>query len=125
MVKTLAQLRREIASHKMKIAKETKYTQVISERQKLNRELLELKHRKLIGAGVKAKRLSKRFGKAILNVGKKAAPIIQKQARLIREQQLRDDAIADARLKKSKRKIKRKKFSKENNEYGMFPDLNF
>lgn len=107
MVKSISQLRKEIAEQRKRIAKETKISNVISEKEKLSTELFKLKHRKLIGAGAKAKRLSVRFGKALLKVGQKASPIIQKQARLIRDQQLRDDAIARGRLKQTK-KIKRK-----------------
>lgn len=100
MVKTIAQLKREIASQKNIISKEQKFSDIISEKQKLSRQLFELRNRRLIGAGSKARRLSKRLGKTLLNIGKKVAPIIKKQAKLIREQQLRDDALTMARLKK-------------------------
>jgi len=101
--KTIAQLNKEIAEQRERISKEETISKRISEKNKLSRQLFELKNRKLIGAGAKAKRLSKRFGKSLLKVGQKAAPIIKKQARLIRDQQLRDDAIAKARLKRSKK----------------------
>tara|TARA_R100001530_G_scaffold112862_2_gene79863 strand:+ start:16778 stop:17197 length:420 start_codon:yes stop_codon:yes gene_type:complete len=120
MAKTIAQLKREIAEQRKRIAKETSLSEKISEKQKLSKQLFELKHQKLIGAGAKAKRLSARFGKRILKTGKKVAPVIQKQAKLIREQQLRDDAIARARLKRKPLETpkvlgrkKRKKLSKK------------
>lgn len=112
--KTIAQLKREIASQKEKIAKQRSVTKVISERQKLSRELFELKNQRLIQAGKKAKRLSGRFGRGILRVGKKVAPVVKKQVRLIRDQQLRDDAIARRLDKKTKPKTpRRKKASKK------------
>ena len=124
MGKTIKQLQREIASQRKQIAKEQKVSAVIAEKQKLSKELFQLKQRKLVGVGSKAKRLSKRFGKALLKVGKKAAPIIQKQAKLIRDQQLRDDAIARAR---AKRQPKRKKKSRQTRrtDQGSFFDTSF
>jgi len=112
--KTIAQLKREIASQRRRIAKEQLLSEQIGERQKLSKELFELRNRQLIQAGGKAKRLSARFGRGILRVGKKVAPVLQKQARLIREQQLRDDAIARRLSKGTKPKTsKRKKTSKK------------
>lgn len=125
MPKTIAQIRREIARQKIRLSKEKDVSRSISERQKLSKELFELKNRKLIGAGATAKRLSKKFGKAILRVGKRATPLIKKQARLIREQQLRDDAAAK---KISKRKPKRKKKAKRSmgtNTSDVFGNLDF
>jgi len=71
--------------------------------------------------GKKLKALSKRFGKGLLktgkNIGKKVGPAIIKQAKLIKEQQLRDDALEKARLrtkppvrtsKRSKSKVRKK-----------------
>lgn len=110
--KTLAQLRREIAMEKRTIAREGLTTKKLSERTMLKKELFMLKRRKLIATGEKAKRLSGRFGRGILKAGQKIAPVAKKQAKLIRQQQLRDDAIA-RRLstrttpKKRKRKVKR------------------
>lgn len=123
MAKTIAQLKREIAQQRKRVAKEEVLAKKISEKQKLSKELFELKNRKLIGAGAtakknlaaagsKAKKLSGKFGKALLKAGQKAAPIVKKQAKLIRDQQLRDDAIARKTrkpLKKKKKKSKKKK----------------
>lgn len=95
--KTIAQLRKEIAIQKKKIAK-----------QKLSQELFQLKNERLIQTAKKAKRLSGKFSREILRVGKKVAPVLQKQARLIRDQQLRDDAIYFGR-KKLKTKVKKRK----------------
>ena len=78
--------------------------------------MFELRNRKLIEAGKKAKRLSGRFGRGLLIAGKKAAPILQKQARLIREQQLRDEAIEkrlDKPLKKKPAEPPKKKSKKK------------
>lgn len=100
MVKTIAQLKAEIVRQRKRIAQETDVAEVIAEKQKLSRTLFQLRNKKLIGFGAKARRLSKQFGKRVLKAGKIIAPAIQKQAKLIREQQLRDDAIERARAKK-------------------------
>ena len=123
MVKSITQLRKEIAEQRIKISKERSLTRQISERQKLSSELFKLKQRKIISTASKAKRLSRRFGKALLKVGKKVAPVVKKQARLIRDQQLRDDAVARARVKSSKR-IKPNKPAKKK-DLGVFGNLDF
>ncbi len=115
--KSIAQLKREIAEQRKKIAKEELASKRTAETIKLQRQLFELKNRKLlaigekakalsIAAGQKAKRLSGRFGRGLLKAGKKAAPIIKKQAELIRKQQLRDDAI-ERKLAKGKTSTKK------------------
>ena len=112
MAKTIEQLRKEIAEEEKRIAGEKLVSQKEEERINLQRQLNQLQNRKLISAGSKAKKLSKRFGTGLLEAGKKAAPILKKQARLIREQQLRDDAIA-RKLAKRKPKTKQRKRKKE------------
>ena len=107
--KSTAQILKEIAEQRKRIAKEEVISKRITEKQKLSQQLFELKQRKLIGAGAKAKRLSAKFGRGLLKAGQKVAPVIQKQARLIREQQLRDDAIMSKREKSSKKLTKRRK----------------
>ncbi len=99
--KSIKQLRKEIAQQRRRIEKQQLTSKIISERQKLSRELFLLRNRKLIEAGKKARRLSGRLGRGILRTGKRIAPVIKKQAKLIRQQQLRDDAIA-RKLAKSK-----------------------
>lgn len=101
--KSIAQLKREIAEQQKKISTQELSSTKTSEKIKLQRQLFELKNQRLIQAGKKAKRLSGRFGRGLLAIGKKAVPIVKKQARLIRDQQLRDDAIA-RRLEKGKTK---------------------
>ena len=128
--KSIAQLKKEIAEEERRIIKEGKIAKSIAEQQELSRKLFALKNKKLIGAGAKAKRISKRFGKSLLRVGQKAGPVIQKQARLIREQQLRDDKIAHARSKKQKKIIKtsnksRKSSPKETQDNNIFGNLDF
>lgn len=122
--KSISQLRKEIAEQRRRIAKETEISKVISEREQLSKELFLLKHKKLIGTGAKAKRLAGRFGKALLKVGQKAAPVIKKQAQLIRDQQLRDDALAMKRLK-IKAKTIRKSKPKKQKDLGVFGNLDF
>jgi len=103
MTKTIAQLNKEIAEQRKRISREQILSKKIAEKQKLSQQLFELKNRKFIGFKAKAKRLSRKFGKRILKAGKTIAPAVQKQARLIRDQQLRDDAIEKARRKRAKK----------------------
>lgn len=124
MAKTIEELKKEIAEQRQRIAKETQFSKSIVEKQKLSKELFELKHKKLLGSGAKAKRLSKRFGKVLLKVGQKAAPVVKKQARLIRDQQLRDDAIARKRLAQ-KKKSPKKATPRNKNNLGVFGNLDF
>ncbi len=110
--RSVAQLKKEIAEQKKRIAKAQLTSNQIAERNKLRRQLFELRNRRLIEAGRKARRLSSRLGKRILKTGQRIAPVVKKQARLIREQQLRDEAIARKLSgkkisKKRKKKIKR------------------
>ena len=123
MPKTISQLKKEIAEQRRRIAKEQNISKSISEKQELSKQLFQLKNRKLIGVGAKAKRLSGKFGKGLLKAGQKAAPIIKKQAKLIRDQQLRDEAIEKARGKRRK-KVKKSK-SKKGNQIGIFDSLDF
>jgi len=128
MVKTIRQLEREIAMQRRRISKEKVLSEKIIQQRKLERELFQLRNKKLLDTGSKAKRLSIKFGKGILSAGKKAVPIIQKQARLIREQQLRDESIAKARMKRIPKlpKKKKKKYRPSNqNNPGVFSNLDF
>jgi hypothetical protein len=112
---TLKEIQRQIAKEKKKIQKEDNLAKKLKEKRKAQAELIMLKNRKAIAAGKKAKAISGRFGRALLRtgskVGKRVGPAIVKQAKLIREQQLRDDARERALLNKtmkSKNKSKRK-----------------
>lgn len=127
MGKSIAQLNKEIAMQRKQIAKEQDISKRIAEQQKLSQELFKLKQRKLISAGAKAKRLTSRLGRGLLKVGKKIDPVIKKQARLIREQQLRDDAIARARAKQTTRtkKKSRKKVLRRSEDEGIFGTFDF
>ncbi len=110
--KSIAQLEREIALQRKRLGKEQALVSKIEQRNELSRELFELKNQKIIQAGKKVKRLSGRFGRGILRVGKVVGPALQKQARLIREQQLRDDAIAKRIGRREPPKTKRRKVAK-------------
>ncbi len=124
----IEKLKEQIASQEKKISKEQLSSKRTSEIIELQSKLFKLKRRKFFVAGDKAKRLSKKFGKGILAAGKKIAPVIQKQAKLIRDQQLRDDAIARARSKKVKKKVvkkKKKSIPRSDNSFGVFGNLDF
>lgn len=106
--KSIAQLNKEIADQKNKIGKQQLSSKKTAETIKLQRQLFELKNRRLIEAGKKAKRLSGKFGRSLLRAGKKAAPVVKKQFKLIRQQQLRDDALARKLSKRTKPKTQKK-----------------
>lgn len=111
--KSITQLKREIALQRKRIAKQQSISSIVQERNKLSAELFQLKNQQLIQAGKKARRLSGRLGRGLLKVGRKVAPVLQKQARLIRDQQLRDDALARRVTPKTISKPKRRKRSKK------------
>ena len=79
----------------------------LRERKKVKAELFLLKHRKAYKAGKNIKSIGKSIGskllKASVKTSKKVGPLILKQAKLIREQQLRDEALERALKKKTKR----------------------
>lgn len=126
---TIKQLQRELAIERKKFAKRQEKGSEELEKIKLKKEIRSLKFKSQIDTGAKAKRLIVKGGKALLRAGKKAAPVIQKQARLIREQQLRDDALERIRTKqakKTKRKVKVRKTRKEGTqELSIFEPLDF
>ncbi|MHA1201312.1 MAG: hypothetical protein ACTSQ4_02170 [Candidatus Heimdallarchaeaceae archaeon] len=102
MVKTIAQLRREIARERSNIQKEIKRAKSTGEVKQLKSELFRLKNRGLFKAGEKARRIGRKLSKSGEKIFKKAAPLVQKQAKLIREQQLREDALERKRLRGTK-----------------------
>lgn len=123
---SIEELQRSIAEEKKKLKKAQELGAKQIEKSTLQKELFRLKHRKAIAASGKGARLLRRAGKGLIKAGKKAAPIIRKQARLIRIQQLRDEALERV-LKKKRKKIKPmiKKDKKKPVELGIFKDLDF
>ena len=109
---TIKELQKDISEEKKKLIK-AKEKEILSiKRSQLRQELFKLKHRKAIAAKGKAERILTKAGKGIIKVGKTAIPIIQKQARLIREQQLRDDAL-ERKLKQGKKEVSKKSKKKK------------
>lgn len=74
--------------------------------------MFALRNRKALEAKGKAGRILKKAGTGFLKAGKKGISILQKQAKLIRDQQLRDDAI-ERRLSQKKVKTKKKTKTKK------------
>ena len=105
---TIKELQRSIAKERGELKKAQVMGAKQIEKSKLSKELFQLKHRKALATSGKAARLLRRAGQGIFKAGKKAAPIIQKQARLIRQQQLRDEALERSLKKKRKPIIKKK-----------------
>ena len=113
---TIEELKKRIAEERKKVEKAQEIDTAQIERSNLKKELFQLKQRKLILASAKGRRLLKRAGRGLLRAGRAAAPIVKKQVKLIREQQLRDEAIErrlSKRIKPTGKKIPRKKKSKK------------
>lgn len=111
-MKTIEELRKSISTERKKLKTEqTKKSMEITKR-KLKKELFTLQHRIPITLGQKGVKLIRKKAKQI-------APIIKKQGKLIRDQQLRDEAI-QRKLKKIKKPIKKKQSS-----LGIFEPLDF
>ncbi len=133
---TLKQLQSQLEKERQRVRREEDKQALILKKEELQSQLFKLKHRKPILAGKKGVRILKKGGQFILKGAKKAAPVIKKQVRLIREQQLRDDALERQRLKqlakqkvKPLKKIKVKKISKKpkptSEDIGIFTPLDF
>ena len=117
---TIKQLQREIAKEERSLVQVEKKQGLITEKDRLKRKLFLLRNRKVIASAGKVSRFIKRQVKI-------AAPIVKKQIKLIRDQQLRDDAIARKQAP-IKKKVKKKKFKKQpsnNQEFSAFGDLGF
>ncbi len=121
---TIEELQKSIVEEKKKVKKAQEQQALEIKRSELSKELFKLKHRKKIASVGKGARLLREAGKGIIKVGKRAAPIIKKQSRLIREQQLRDEAI-ERRLKKKKPTKKRKISKSKPQKLNLFNELEF
>ena len=75
--KSIAEIQREIAEQRKELSKEQSLAKKVAQRQQLQKQLFELRNRRLIAAGSKAKRLSARLGRGILELGRRAAPVLQ------------------------------------------------
>lgn len=117
---SIKELQKSIAEEKLKVKRARTIQNKQIEESKLKKELFMLQHQKAIAGAGKGARLLRKAGKGILKAGKIIAPKIVKQGRLIREQQLRDDAIARKLAKR--KKIKPKKQPKTP---GLFEPLDF
>lgn len=102
--KELSSLRKELAARKAQVSKTQKQRmareQIAREKKLLRRELILLKNPKKIAF---AKKAARGFKKTSIRVGKATL----KQARLIKEQQERDDRLFEAKAKFAKRKGKK------------------
>lgn len=127
---SIKELQRNIAEEREKLKKAQAIEAKQIEKSSLQKELFRLRHRKALAARGKGARLLRKAGKGILKASKKAIPILKKQARLIRQQQLRDDALEKVLKKKGiKIKPKRKKIKpitkKKSGGVGIFKELDF
>lgn len=100
---SIKQLQKSIAIEKEKVKKAQEKRNLRIQESRLKQELFQLRNPK--ASPGKAERILRRGGRGFKEFLKKATPIVRKQFKLIREQQLRDDAIA-RRTKESKLKPK-------------------
>ena len=117
---SIKQLQKSIAKEREKIKRIGERKSLISKKGELKSELFRLQNPPKEPS--KLQRLLKKGGKGLVGFGKMIGPKIRKQAKLIRDQQLRDDALA--RRSKEKRKIikKRKPIPRSDN---IFQGLDF
>lgn len=121
---TIEELEKEIKIERARVDKLKEKEALEIKKGELRRELFKLKNRKAIGAVGKVGKFLKRTAKIV-------GPAIRKQAKLIRDQELRDEAIV--RRIKEKRKVKKitKKRRKKSKVPGtssgsnIFSDLDF
>lgn len=110
---TLKELQIKLAKERKKAGVEERIAMERKKIRKAQADIILAKHRKAISVGKKARAISGRFGRALLKTGtragRKIGPAIVKQARLIREQQLRDDARERILSRKSTKKTKKRK----------------
>lgn len=109
---SIKELEKSIATEKAKIRKAEEERSQRTKKSELEKELFALKNRGAIATAGKAGRLFRRGARGLRRALQKAAPVIRKQARLIRDQQQRDDAIArrlrERRPTPIRREIRRK-----------------
>ncbi len=96
---SIKELEKSIAIEKAKVRKAEEEQAARTKKADLQKELFALKNRGAIATAGKAGRLLRRGARGLKRALQKAAPVIRKQARLIRDQQLRDEAIVK-RLRK-------------------------
>ena len=89
---SIKELEKSIAIEKAKVRKSEEEQIARTKKADLERELFALRNRRTIATAGKAGRLLRRGAKGLKRILQKAAPVIRKQARLIRDQQLRDEA---------------------------------
>ena len=119
---TIKELQESIDLEKGKLKKAQALTAKDIEKSKLQKELFQLRNRKAISGAGKGKRILQRTGRGLKILGKKAAPILKKQAKLIRDQQLRDDALEKRAAKRKKKSLKKRK---SNQGFNIMGDLDF
>lgn len=109
---TLKQIQRDIAKEMKQIKIEENIQKALDRKRQAQSKLILLKNRRVIAKGKKLRALSGRFGKSLLKtgqkLGRKVGPAIIKQARLIKEQQLRDDARERALSRKPNTSTKKR-----------------
>ena len=120
---TLEKLRRDIAKEKEKIRKRKAFIASEEEKKKLAKELDLLKN----PSAMKNRELAQRTLRGLKIIGKKTFKVASKQAKLIRDQQLRDEAKFKSQRGKATKKIKkrRSKTQKAISNLDLFEPLDF
>ncbi len=119
-------LEERLAARQKKVLEQKRRELERLEKAKLRSDILKLRTRNIAKAGRKSQKFFKEAGKVVSKQVKKATPIVKKQIKLIREQQLRDEAIERQQRKKAgrtKKKVVPKKSLKQ--DLGIFTPLDF
>lgn len=119
---TLKSLQDQIKKEKDKLASEQKKEAMFLEKQSLQKQLKILKRSP---ASKKNIVLINRTGKGLKILGKKFGKAFVNQAKRIKEQQMREDAAASKRLKRSRKLAKKGRKAISRNTSSIFSDLDF
>lgn len=117
---TLEKLRKDIAKEKAKIGKQRALVVSEAEKKRLAKELALLKN----PSAMRNRELARRTLRGLKIIGRKTFKVASKQAKLIRDQQLRDEAILRKQGTKARRAIKKrgKKVRKATKTSSLFGD---
>lgn len=124
MVLSESTLRRDIEIEKKRIIKEGIEANKKEKLRNLQSELFRLKNNKQGKVATNVGRFIRKGASKVGVLVKKASPVVKKQVKLIRDQQLRDDAISRQRVKKLK-PVKKKKGKIGINKRDIFGNLDF
>ncbi len=120
---TLEKLKSDIAKEKTRISQRRSLIASQADKKRLAKELDLLKN----PSAMRNRELAKRTLRGLKIIGRKTFKVVSKQARLIRDQQLRDEAALRKQGTKARRSIKKKgkKTLKAAKSFDPFGNLDF